>query len=158
MKKMLNGMFFILKIVLLLLSMGITLYIVLSMYKRINKNIIDSVNIFLPFLLILIIYMINIFLKQDGVNKNLFYNLTSCLVFMITILIGYRAIFDKNLLLNGIMGYNIDFIYFSDYLSFMKIMLYGLLLGNLFFMVTEKEKEKKETEKSIATKVDIEVL
>ena len=50
------------------------------------------------------------------------------------------------------MGYNINFSYFNDFISFMKIMLYGLSLANIFFMIHEKE------EKPIATKIDLEVL
>lgn len=153
MKKILNGMFFILKLLLLLLSIGITLYIVLSMYRRINKSIISSINIFIPYLLILILFMINIIFKQQNINKNLFYNLTSCLVFFVTILVGLRAIFDKNLLLNNIMGYNIDFMYFSDYIAFMKIMLHGLIISNVFFMLGNKNIKKEGIKK-----IDIEVL
>ena len=91
-------------------------------------------------------------MNQKSVNSNIFYNLTCCLVFCCILVAGLRSVLDKNMLLNSIMGYNINFSYFSDFIAFMKIMLYGLSLANIFFMIHEKE------EKPIATKIDLEVL
>ncbi len=163
MKKILNVMFLSLKFILLLITFGLTLYIVLSMYQRINKNMIESISIFLPYLLILVIFLVNIFLKQKWITNNLFYNLVCCLVFATSIVICIRSIYDKNMLLNGIMGYGVNFNYFSDYLAFMKIMMYGLIIGNLFFMAHEREiiKDKPlktEEVSEIAKKIEVEVL
>lgn len=152
MKKMLNGIFMFLKFILLILGFGLSFFIILSMYKRIDKNIIESIPIFIPFILILFLFFINIIMNQKSVNSNIFYNLTCCLVFSCIVVAGLRSILDKNMLLNSIMGYNINFSYFSDFIAFMKIMLYGLSLANIFFMIHEKK------EKPIATKIDLEVL
>ena len=152
MKKILNGIFMFLKFILLILGFGLSFFIILSMYKRIDKNIIESIPIFIPFILILFLFFINIIMNQKSVNSNIFYNLTCCLVFGCILVAGLRSVLDKNMLLNSIMGYNINFSYFSDFIAFMKIMLYGLSLANIFFMIHEKE------EKLIATKIDLEVL
>ena len=53
------------------------------------------------------------------------------------------------------MGYNINFIYFGDYIMFMKLLMYGLSLGNILFMIHIKY---RPVEKPIAKKIDIEVL
>ena len=151
MNKILNSIFLVLKFILLILSFGLTLYIVLSMYKRIEKNIIESLPIFIPYIILLLLFFINITMNQKSVNKNLFYNLTCCLVFGCICLVGVRAILDKNMLLNEIMGYDINFSYFSDFISFMKIMIYGLIIGNVCFMVHERESEELE----IARKIEV---
>lgn len=152
MKKILNGIFMFLKFILLILGFGLSFFIVLSMYKRVDKNLVESIPIFTPYIIILLIFFINIIFGQKSVNRNLFYNLTCCLVFSCIVIVCLRAILDKNMLLNSIMGYNINFSYFNDFIPFMKIMLYGLSLANIFFMIHEKE------EKPIATKIDLEVL
>ena len=152
MKKILNGIFMFLKFILLILGFGLSFFIVLSMYKRVDKNLVESIPIFTPYIIILLIFFINIIFGQKSVNRNLFYNLTCCLVFSCIVIVCLRAILDKNMLLNSIMGYNINFSYFNEFISFMKIMLYGLSLANIFFMIHEKE------EKPIATKIDLEVL
>ena len=38
MKKILNGIFMVLKFILLILGFGLSFFIILSMYKRIDKN------------------------------------------------------------------------------------------------------------------------
>lgn len=151
MKKMLNGLFLILKFVLLILSFGLSLYIILSMYKRIEKNIVEALPIFIPYIILLLLFFINITLGQKSVNRNIFYNLTCCLVFSCICLVGVRSILDKNMLLNEIMGYSINFSYFSDFIAFMKIMLYGLIIGNVCFMINEKEPEELQ----IARKIEV---
>lgn len=151
MKKILNTIFFVLKFILLILSFGLSIYIILSMYKRIEKDIIEALPIFIPYAILLLLFFINIVLDQKTVNKNLFYNLTCCLVFGCICLVGLRAILDKNMLLNEIMGYNINFSYFGDFISFMKIMIYGLIVSNICFMIHEKEPEELE----IARKIEV---
>lgn len=150
MKKILNKMFLVLKFLLLIGAFSITLYIILSMYHRVNKDIVEAVPIFIPYVLVLLLFFINVSTNQNNVNNNLFYNLTCCIVFSCIILIGLRAIFDKKMLLNEIMGYGINFSYFSDFITFMKIMLYGLSMSNVCFMIHERE----SYELNIARKIE----
>lgn len=140
-----------LKILLLLTSFGLSFYIVLSMYSRVDKGIMEAIPIFLPFILLMIAFSINISLKQKSVNNNLFYNLTCCLVFVCICLVSLRAILDQNMVLNEIMGYNINFSYYGDFIVFMKMMMYGLLISNIIFIFTSKKEKEK-------VKNDIEVL
>lgn len=136
------------------MAFGLSLYIVFSMYSRVEKNIISSAGIFIPYLLILVIFSINISLKQKVINSNIFYNLTCCLVFSCICLVGVRAILDENMVLNKIMGYHINFSYFSDFIIFMKIMMYGLIISNVIFLITNKYKSPKVDNK-IAHKVEV---
>lgn len=136
MKNMINWILLILRYILFLVGFSFTLYIVVAMYKRLDKDISNSINIFLPYFLLLVIYFINIIFRQKRVNKNIFYNLTCCLVFITNIVVGLRAIYDTNMVMNKIMGFNINFIYFSDYIIFMKILIYGLSISNILLMLS----------------------
>lgn len=151
MKKILNNIFLVLKFPLLVFSFSLSLFITFSMYHRVDKDIIEAIPIFLPYIIILLLFFVNISMHQKNVNNNIFYNLTCCLVFICICFIDLRAIYDKNMLLNQIMGYNINFSYFSDFLSFMKIMLYGLIVSNFCFMIHEKDSEIVE----IARKIEV---
>lgn len=136
-----------LKFLLLLISFGLSFYIVLSMYSRVDKGIMEAIPIFLPFIFLLIIFSINISLKQKSVNHNLFYNLTCCLVFSCICFVSLRALLDQNMVLNEIMGYNINFSYYGDFIIFMKLMMYGLFISNIIFIFTsKKEKDKVKSE------------
>ena len=123
------------------------------MYQRVDKDIIESSIIFLSYFILFFVYILNIILRQS-IRENIFYNITSCLVFVTTLVVGFRSILDTNMILNSIMGYNINFSFFSDYIPFMNILMYGLIISNIFFMFTDVKKE----ENVIAKKVEIEVL
>lgn len=153
MKKILNTFFGIFKYFVFFLSLSITVYIVLGMYQRVDKDIIESSIIFLSYFILFFVYILNIILRQS-IRENIFYNITSCLVFVTTLVVGFRSILDTNMILNSIMGYNINFSFFSDYIPFMNILMYGLIISNIFFMFTDVKKE----ENVIAKKVEIEVL
>ena len=111
MKKILNIMFAILKYILLLGAFAITLFIIVRMNARLSKSFSTVIPEFIPFLLIFLLFVINLMFKQNGVNNNIFYNLTSCIVFATIILVGYRAFADKNMVLNEKYGYGVDFNY-----------------------------------------------
>lgn len=149
MKKMLNSIFMVLKFILLILAFGFSLFIILSMYKRIEKNIIDAIPIFIPYVIILLLFFINVTMNQKSVNNNIFYNLTCCLVFFSICFVGIRAVYDDNMVLNEIMGYNINFSYFSDFIVFMKMMIYGLIVSNVCFMIRIKGEERSEVARKI---------
>lgn len=155
MKKIINWILLVLKYILFLGAFASSFYIVLNMYRRLNKDMIESISIFIPYAILLILFFINIIFRQKSVNQNIFYNLTCCLVFVTTIVVSIRSIYDTNMILNKIMGYNINFIYFGDYIMFMKLLMYGLSLGNILFMIHIKD---RPVEKPIAKKIDIEVL
>lgn len=140
--KMLNGLFYGLKYLLLVLSFAFGSYIVLYMYQRLDKPLIDSIFIALPFIILFILFAINMLASQKRVNANLFYNLTCCLVFSVILFIEYRAIFDTNMIANSKLGYNINFNYFADNINAIKIMITGLIVSNLLFMLPNSDDKK----------------
>ncbi len=126
------------KVFFLLIAFTLSIYIIIGMAYRLGNDLFSSILYFVPFVILLLIYVLNFIFKQDKINGNLFYNLTSLLVYFVIIFVCLRAIFDKGMLLNEVMGYGINFNYFSDFIVFMEVMLYGLIISNLLFMLNKK--------------------
>ena len=62
---------------------------------------------------------------------------------------------DTNMVLNGKYGYGIDFNFFDNFLAYIDIMVYGLIISNILFMFKEKDNikdEKIESDKSNKSK------
>lgn len=151
MKKIFNGLFYFLKFLLFLVAFGLTVFILVRMNIRLEKSFTTLIPQLLPFGLLLILLIINLFLRQKSVNNNIFYNITSCLVFVAIIFVSYRSIFDTNMVLNEKYGYGVEFNYFDNFIPYIKIMLYGLIIGDIFFMFRIKDKDEvvvKKTKKA----------
>ncbi len=142
MKKAINKFLLVFKYLLFFISVSMTLYITLFMYERVDKDIIESYLIFIPYVLLLALFIINIFAEQSNVINHIFYNITCNLCFATTIFVCYRTIFDTNMVLNSIMGYKINFNYFANYIPYMKVMLYILSLANILLMIANKSQVK----------------
>ncbi len=147
MKKIFNILFYGLKFLLFIAAFGLTLFIFVRMNMRLEKSIVSVLPELIPFVVLLVIFVINMLFKQTGITKNLFYNLTCCLVLGTIIFVCYRAIFDTNMVLNGKYGYGVDFNFFDNFVAYIKIMLYGLAIADILFMFKEKEKNNKESKK-----------
>ena len=142
MKKIFNILFYILKFLLLIAAFGLTLFVLIRMNIRLDKNMNSIIIEVIPFFILLILFVINLIFKQKGVTDNLFFNLTCCLVLTTIGLVGARAILDTNMVLNGKYGYGIDFNFFDNFMAYIKIMIYGLCIGDVLFMFKESNKNK----------------
>ena len=138
-KKIFNILFYSLKFILLIAAFGLTLFVLIRMDVRLEKSIMSSFSSFIPFIILFVLFIINMFFKQISVTKNLFYNLTCCLVLSTIVLVSLRAILDTNMVLNAKYGYGIDFNFFDNFLAYINIMLYGLSIGDILFMFREKD-------------------
>ena len=134
MKKVINKIFYYAKFVLFIIAFALSLYILLKMSMRLNKGYVDVVYTFIPYIILLLLFILNAFIRNKNINDNLFYNISCCLVFFVNIIVSLRSIFDCNMILNKIYGYSINFAFFNDYLSFNKILFYGLIIASIFFM------------------------
>ena len=156
MTRIINKIFVFLKNVLLLLSAIITVYIIVFMYRRLGKdifgtNFLELFSILLPFLVLLILSVINMFIDYKNIKENLFFNITSFLAVLVISIFCYRAKFDSNMILWHKYEYNINFTYFSDQIPAIKTILYGLSGANILMLITAKLnnlKDKKEIENS----------
>lgn len=132
-----------LKYVLLIVSFALVFYGILVTYKRLDKNILEAIPLFIPFFVILVVYIINLFIKSNIIKDNLFYNAVSAIVFVVIIIILIRAKFDTGMILY--YKYAIDFnpAYFADNLSTIQMMLYTLAGSNVLLMLSTLFDEKK---------------
>lgn len=154
MEKIINGFFSVLKYLLLVVSFILTFYVVMFMFKRLEKDYIGTLEVFIPYIMVLVVFTINLLFEQKSVTKNLFYNLTCCLVFGVLIFAGYRAIFDDYLLSGIKMGYNINFNYYADMLAPLRSMLYLLIASNIMLMFSGMKDKKKVVIKEPVEKKD----
>ena len=165
MTRILNGMFYFLKFILFILAFGMSLFVMVKMYQRLNKDMIQLVKIFVPHIIIIILFIVNMFLRQKTVTKNVFFNLTCCLVFFTICVLAFRAFADPYMIYSLKNSAKINFNYFSDSITFINIMLYGLCLSDFFLMFSNGFHKKRKIrndfpdnrnkeEKRIAVQID----
>lgn len=132
-----------LKYVLLVISFALVFYGIIVTYKRLDKNIMESIPVFIPFLVVFVVYVVNLFIRSKVIRDNLLYNAVSVIVFAVIIVICIRAKFDTSMILY--YKYAIDFnpAYFADNLSTIQMMLYTLAGSNVLFMLSALFDEKK---------------
>ncbi len=147
MKKIFNGLFYGLKFLLFVVAFGLTLFILIRMNMRLNKDFTSIISEFIPFVILLILFIVNLLFKQKNISKNLFYNLTCCLVLSTIIVVALRSLLDTNMVLNEKYGYGVDFNFFDNFIPYIKIMLYGLSIADILFMFREKDNDKIKDEK-----------
>ncbi len=143
MTKILNKLIYILKNILLPLTFMATIYITVFMFKRLEKdifgaNLFEFLKVVIPFIILLILILVNSFLNIKTVKDNIFYNLTSFIVLITISIFCYRALLDQNMFLWHKYGYNINFNYFSDQIASIQVMLYGLSLANILLIIKDK--------------------
>ena len=156
--KIINYILSFLKVILLLVCFVFSFFIIINMYRRLEKNMVDAIYNFIPFALLFILFAINIIFRQKNVNKCFFYNITCCLVFAMILFAVYRTFFDRNMVVMIRLGYDINFNYFADVIAPMRAMLYILCVCNVLLMVeginfskllNGKSKVKKQAEEVI---------
>ena len=155
MNKIVNWFLCFLKMLLLLISFVFTFYIIVNMYNRLEKDMIGAIYNFIPFVLLFILFAINLIFKQKKVIECTFYNITCCLVFIMILFSVYRTFFDRNMVAMIRLGYDINFNYFADMIAPIKAMLYILCLSNvlLTFIGIDFNKIKKQEIKDDTLKV-----
>lgn len=136
-----------LKYFLLIVSFALTFYGIIITYRRLDKNLTDAIGIFVPFILIFIVFVVNLFIKSKVIRNNLLYNAVSVLVFIAIIIIGYRAKFDTNMALYHKYGIDYNPAYLADNLSVVQVMLYALAGSNILLMISSIfDRDKKKVE------------
>ena len=143
MNNILSRLFNALKYLLLVISFVLVLFGIMAMYKRLDKSMTEAIPLFIPFILVLIIYIVNIFIKSNIIRDNLLFNFTSVLLFVAIIIIGLRAKFDTNMLVYYKYGIEYNPLYLSDNLSTIKTCLYVLFGSNLLFLLSLFFEDKK---------------
>ena len=133
MTELINKIFFYTKVVFLLIAFAITLYILLMRMDINGLSIFSIIPLFIPLLLLLIVFVFSFFLNIG--NDNIFFNLVCVLVLLSIIIIDCRTIFDSNIISN--VKININF--FERQISKIKIMLYLTFISNILLVIYNKK-------------------
>lgn len=144
MRELLSKIFSFLKYILLIAAFGLVFYGIINTYGRLEKPLTDAINIFIPFGLVLIVFLINMFVKSKNISNNLLFNFVSVLVFVVTIIICLRSMFDTNMILFHRYGIDYNPSFFSDNLSAICAMMYMIFGANVILLICDMiGKEKK---------------
>lgn len=135
MVKLINKICFYTKIAFLLIAFSITLYILLIRMDSIGLNTWSIFPLFIPLLLILILFVFGYFLNIG--KDNIYFNIICVLTLLAIILIDCRVVFDKNIISR--MPINLNF--FDLQVGKIKIMLYLMLISNILLIIYEKRKK-----------------
>ena len=72
MSKILSKTFYIFKYLLFIVAFALVLFGIIKTYQRLDKSLVEAVPIFVPFALLFIVYIVNLFMKKDTISNNLF--------------------------------------------------------------------------------------
>jgi len=147
--KIFNKIFNNLKILMVLASFIMTLYILIFMYDKLGKDpfgdsFFEFFSVLLPFILVLILFVVYLVGKHTSVNDNSFFNASSIIAFLAILFFGYRALTDTNMIYLLRDGYHINFYYFADQITQIKVMLYIILFADILLIINGKLNRKKE--------------
>lgn len=121
-------------------------------YQRLEKSLSESISVLLPFVLVFIVFIINLFVSKKSCSENLLFNFGTFLILIVVVLIGLRAKFDTNMLIY--YKYNISYnsAYLADNLAMIDSMLYIVFASNILLIIGDlfgkKEAKKDLTGKS----------
>ena len=143
--KVFNNIFNIMKVVLLLVSFIMILYIMMYTFHYTGKNafgreFFEFFGILLPFILVLMLFIINYILKID----NIFFNTASIIALLSIVFIGARTLFDQNMIFWAKDGYNINFHYFANQVVQIKSIVYFIFITNVLLIIEKNFNLKKE--------------
>ena len=133
MEKLINKMLFGLKIILLLITFTVTLYILLIRMDSNNLSIFSVLPLFIPLFLVLIVFIFSFFLNVG--KDNMIFNIVCVLVLLAIIILDYRTIFDSNIITNTKINLN----FFDIQTNKIKIMLYLVFISNILLFIYEKK-------------------
>ena len=131
--KVINKILFYTKIVLLLISFSLSLYLSFMRMDFMSSNILAIVPFFIPFFMLLILSVVGF--AFDKGNKNLLYNLSCVLSYTSIILISLRSLFDKNIIQYGT---TINYSFFANHEIKIKLLLYLMIIVN-FILIFKKD-------------------
>lgn len=137
MKEILCKIFGFLKYILLIVAFGLVFFGIMSTFGRLEKPLTDGIDVFIPFVFVLVVFLINMFIKGSRASKSLLFNLVSVLVFVVTIIICLRSMFDTNMILYHRYGIDFNPSFFSDNLAAIKAMLYMIGGANVIMIICD---------------------
>ena len=132
-----NKVIFYLKIIVLVISFSLTLYISFMIQDYYGNQVGTIISLFVPMLLMLLIFVISFFFDEG--NKNIFFNIASFISLLAIMIIALRTIFDKNMV--TLAREKINYYFFQNQIKQIKILSYMIFLGNVLLIYNEKSKK-----------------
>ena len=136
--KTINKILFFSRLIILLVDFILTLYIMMMLNTYSDGNIGSLVMTCLPLLLTLIVFVVSFFFKKG--NNHLLFNVCSILSLITILIIDYRTICDKNMVMW--VKSNMNFYYFKNQIGVIKTLCYTTFIGNILLLYIEKNKDK----------------
>ncbi len=156
MRELLCKIFSFLKYILLIVSFGLVFYGIINTYGRLEKPLTEAISIFVPFGVVLLLFLINLFTRSKYTSTSLLFNFVSVFAFVVIIIICLRSMFDTNMILFHRYGIDYNPSFFADNLSVICAMLYMIGASNVILLICDiLDKDKKNKKHKNTTKTDI---
>lgn len=152
MSNIFSKLFFYLRYILVIAAFFLIFWGLTFTYQRLEKPISEAVNVLIPFALVFLVFIVNLFVAKKDCSENLLFNFGTFLILLVTILIGLRAKFDTNMLIY--YKYNISYnsAYLADNLAMIESMFYIIFGSNILLMISylfdRKSSKKSNLKKS----------
>ena len=144
MKTIINRLLITIKFLLLIITFIGVMYLLFNMYQKLDKNIdLNFLLIMIPFIILLILFFVNLTFKMQDVLDNMFYNSGCTLSLLSIVYLIYRTMCDKNMLYYYKDG-NLNFTYFDEQINYIKIVLYLMIIINIILIVINYISKKKK--------------
>ena len=134
MRELLCKIFSFLKYILLIVSFGLVFYGIINTYGRLEKPLTEAISIFVPFGVVLLLFLINLFTRSKYTSTSLLFNFVSVFAFVVIIIICLRSMFDTNMILFHRYGIDYNPSFFADNLSVICAMLYMIGASNVILL------------------------
>jgi len=146
--KIFNNIFNVLKLVMVLVSFIMILYIMLYTFHYLGKNafgneFVEFFGTLLPFVLVLMTFVLNYTLDLSSVNNNVLFNVGCTISLLSIVLIGARTLFDQNMIFWAKDGYSLNFHYFANQIMQIKSIVYFIFVTNVLLIIENKLNLKK---------------
>ena len=136
--EIINKIVFYIKIFILLIAFSFLFYIAFMKMEFASSNLLTLLPIFIPFLALLVLYVFDLFLEWK--SHNLYCDLISILALITIVVISFRTIFDKNIVL---YPESIGFNFYNMQERNIKLLLYLMIIGNIILILYQKMKRNK---------------
>ena len=129
-------------------------YSIMKTYGRLEKPLSEAINVFIPFGLVLITFLISLVTRAKYVSKSLLFNFVSVLFFIVVIIVCLRAMFDNNMVLFYRYGIDYNPAFLSDNLAGFMAILYMIFGANVILLLCSLiDRNKKGREVRVEDKI-----
>lgn len=157
MEKLLSRLLYLLKYLFLVVAFVLVFYGILVTYQRLEKSLTLAFPVFLPFVVIFAVYIMNLFMKKNTIRDNILYNFTSILVFTGIIVVCLRAAYDDNMVMFTKYGIRYNPLFLSDNLSSIQILLYVLAGCDVLLVIASLFEEDRIANTAFVKEKDIDI-